>query len=277
MISLEVKASTRVELNINPCSDTFNNLQTIQIVFNRFKSIDSKSMSEKVRSMFADIADDYDKVNGILSFGIHNLWRTKTVKESGAKEGDRVLDCATGTGDLALEFKQKVGRVGYVMGTDFCSEMIAHAPEKAQKKGLEIDFEVADAMHLPYGGATFDIASIAFGIRNVDDPIQALKEMARVVKPGGRVVVLEFGQPKGVVGVPYRFYSKHVMPAVGGWISGNREAYTYLPETSAAFPAGDRFLELMKDSGVFSSSKAVSLTGGIAYVYVGTVADNSYI
>lgn len=277
MISLEVKASTRVELNINPCSDTFNNLQTIQIVFNRFKSIDSKSMSEKVRSMFADIADDYDKVNGILSFGIHNLWRTKTVKESGAKEGDRVLDCATGTGDLALEFKQKVGMDGYVMGTDFCSEMIAHAPEKAQKKGLEIDFEVADAMHLPYGDATFDIASIAFGIRNVDDPIQALKEMARVVKPGGRVVVLEFGQPKGVVGVPYRFYSKHVMPAVGGWISGNREAYTYLPETSAAFPAGDRFLELMKDSGVFSSSKAVSLTGGIAYVYVGTVADNSYI
>lgn len=277
MISLEVKASTRVELNINPCSDTFNNLQTIQIVFNRFKSIDSKSMSEKVRSMFADIADDYDKVNGILSFGIHNLWRTKTVKESGAKEGDRVLDCATGTGDLALEFKQKVGKDGYVMGTDFCSEMIAHAPEKAQKKGLEIDFEVADAMHLPYGDATFDIASIAFGIRNVDDPIQALKEMARVVKPGGRVVVLEFGQPKGVVGVPYRFYSKHVMPAVGGWISGNREAYTYLPETSAAFPAGDRFLELMKDSGVFSSSKAVSLTGGIAYVYVGTVADNSYI
>lgn len=234
-------------------------------------------MSEKVRSMFADIADDYDKVNGILSFGIHNLWRTKTVKESGAKEGDRVLDCATGTGDLALEFKQKVGMDGYVMGTDFCSEMIAHAPEKAQKKGLEIDFEVADAMHLPYGDATFDIASIAFGIRNVDDPIQALKEMARVVKPGGRVVVLEFGQPKGVVGVPYRFYSKHVMPAVGGWISGNREAYTYLPETSAAFPAGDRFLELMKDSGVFSSSKAVSLTGGIAYVYVGTVADNSYI
>ena len=277
MISLEVKASTRVELNINPCSDTFNNLQTIQIVFNRFKSIDSKSMSEKVRSMFADIADDYDKVNGILSFGIHNLWRTKTVKESGAKEGDRVLDCATGTGDLALEFKQKVGMDGYVMGTDFCSEMIAHAPEKAQKKGLEIDFEVADAMHLPYGGATFDIASIAFGIRNVDDPIQALKEMARVVKPGGRVVVLEFGQPKGVVGVPYRFYSKHVMPAVGGWISGNREAYTYLPETSAAFPAGARFLELMKDSGVFTSSKAVSLTGGIAYVYVGTVADNSYI
>ena len=277
MISLEVKASTRVELNINPCSDTFNNLQTIQIVFNRFKSIDSKSMSEKVRSMFADIADDYDKVNGILSFGIHNLWRTKTVKESGAKEGDRVLDCATGTGDLALEFKQKVGMDGYVMGTDFCSEMIAHAPEKAQKKGLEIDFEVADAMHLPYGDATFDIASIAFGIRNVDDPIQALKEMAMVVKPGGRVVVLEFGQPKGVVGVPYRFYSKHVMPAVGGWISGNREAYTYLPETSAAFPAGARFLELMKDSGVFTSSKAVSLTGGIAYVYVGTVADNSYI
>ncbi len=230
-----------------------------------------QKMSEKVRSMFADIADDYDRVNGILSFGVHNLWRTKTVKESGASLGDYVLDCATGTGDLALEFKQKVGPTGYVLGTDFCSEMISHAPGKAERKGLEIDFEVADAMDLPYEDAKFDIASIAFGIRNVDDPVQALREMGRVVKPGGRVVVLEFGQPKGIIGVPYRFYSKHVMPAVGGWISGNRDAYTYLPETSAAFPAGERFLDLMKESGAFSSWRAVSLTGGIAYVYVGTV------
>lgn len=231
-------------------------------------------MSEKVRNMFADIADDYDRINSILSFGVHNAWRKKTVKESGAKPGDRVLDCATGTGDLALEFKKTVGHEGYVMGTDFCKEMIEHAPGKADKQELVVDFEVADAMNLPYDDDSFTISSIAFGIRNVDDPVTALKEMARVVKPGGRVVVLEFGQPQGAVGVPFRFYSRYVMPAVGGMISGNRDAYTYLPETSAKFPAGDKFLELMDETGVFKEKRAVKLTGGISYIYVGTVKQN---
>ncbi|MEX0662563.1 MAG: bifunctional demethylmenaquinone methyltransferase/2-methoxy-6-polyprenyl-1,4-benzoquinol methylase UbiE [Balneolaceae bacterium] len=231
-------------------------------------------MSEKVRNMFADIADDYDRVNGILSFGVHNAWRKKTVLESGAKPGDKVLDCATGTGDLALEFKKTVGHEGSVIGTDFCKEMIEHAPDKAEKKELVVEFEVADAMNLPYDDNSFDVVSIAFGIRNVDDPVVCLKEMARVVKPGGRVVILEFGQPQGIVKYPYQFYSKHVMPTIGGWISGNREAYTYLPETSAAFPAGDAFLELMDQTGVYNDKRAISLTGGIAFVYVGTVADN---
>ncbi|TVR16686.1 MAG: bifunctional demethylmenaquinone methyltransferase/2-methoxy-6-polyprenyl-1,4-benzoquinol methylase UbiE [Balneolaceae bacterium] len=229
-------------------------------------------MSEKVRTMFADIADDYDRINGILSFGVHNAWRKKTVMESGAKPGDRILDCATGTGDLALEFKKTVGHEGYVIGTDFCKEMIEHAPGKADKQQMVVDFEVADAMDLPYEDNSFTIASIAFGIRNVDDPLICLKEMARVVKSGGRVVVLEFGQPKGVVRFPFQFYSKHVMPTIGGLISGNRDAYTYLPETSAKFPAGDKFLDLMDEAGVFSERRAESLTGGIAYVYIGTVA-----
>jgi demethylmenaquinone methyltransferase/2-methoxy-6-polyprenyl-1,4-benzoquinol methylase len=228
-------------------------------------------MSEKVRSMFADIADDYDRINGVLSFGVHHAWRKKAVLESGAHKGDHVLDCATGTGDLAIEFKKTVGDSGYVMGTDFCAPMIEPAPAKAEKEGLKIDFEVADAMNLPYEDKKFDIASIAFGIRNVDDPVVALKDMARVVKPGGRVVVLEFGQPKGVMKFPYELYSQHIMPAIGGWLSGNREAYTYLPRTSAKFPAGDKFLALMNESGAFKSRRAVKLTAGIAYVYVGVV------
>ncbi len=221
--------------------------------------------------MFADIAEDYDRVNSILSFGIHHIWRNETVLASAAKRGERVLDCATGTGDLAISFKQAVGPEGYVLGTDFCSEMVGLAPVKAKNKGLEIDFEVADAMDLPYEDNHFDISSIAFGIRNVDDPVQALREMARVVRPEGRVVILEFGQPKGLLHYPYRIYSKYVMPAIGGWISGNREAYTYLPETSASFPAGESFLGLMEDADAFSRQRAEPLTGGIAYVYVGTV------
>ena len=228
-------------------------------------------MSEKVRTMFADIAEDYDRINTVLSFGVHHRWRKRAIKESGAKQGDHVLDCATGTGDLAIAFKQKVGKDGYVMGTDFCAPMIEPAPAKAAKRGLEIDFEVADAMNLPYKDNTFDIASIAFGIRNVDEPVTALQEMARVVKPGGRVVVLEFGQPKGLIKGPYNLYSQSIMPAVGGWLSGNREAYTYLPRTSATFPAGKKFLKLMEESNAFIDYRAVRLTGGIAYVYVGLV------
>ncbi|MGM0588309.1 MAG: bifunctional demethylmenaquinone methyltransferase/2-methoxy-6-polyprenyl-1,4-benzoquinol methylase UbiE [Bacteroidota bacterium] len=229
-------------------------------------------MSEKVRNMFADIADDYDRVNSILSFGVHHLWRDKTVELSGARPGDKVLDCATGTGDLAIEFKKKVGENGYVLGTDFCQEMIEHAPEKARDEQLDIDFEVADAMNLPYEDDRFDVCSIAFGIRNVDDPVQALKEMARVVKPGGMVTVLEFGQPKGLLKYPYELYSQFIMPTVGGWISGNRDAYTYLPKTSAEFPAGDNFLKLMDEAGSFKAKEAHKLTGGIAYVYLGIVA-----
>ncbi len=228
-------------------------------------------MSEKVRNMFADIADDYDKINSILSLGVHSAWRKKTVEMSGAKPGDRILDCATGTGDLAFEFKKKVGHTGTVTGTDFCKEMIEHAPEKAEKKQLVVKFEVADAMNLPYENNSFDVASIAFGIRNVDDPILCLKEMARVVKKGGRVAILEFGQPDGLIKYPYQFYSRYVMPTVGGWISGNKDAYTYLPETSASFPAGREFLDLMDKTDKFREKKSASLTGGIAYVYVGTV------
>lgn len=228
-------------------------------------------MSEKVRKMFADIADDYDRVNSILSFGVHHIWRNRAVQLSGAREGDDVLDCATGTGDLALKFKESVGDSGSVLGTDFCKEMIEHAPEKAREHNLKVDFEVADAMNLPYDDDRFDISSIAFGIRNVDNPVQALKEMGRVVKPGGTVVVLEFGQPKGLLKYPYELYSQYIMPTVGGWISGNREAYSYLPRTSAKFPAGNEFITLMKESGAFTSQMFEKLTGGIAYVYVGTV------
>src|SRR5437660_3609955 len=149
-------------------------------------------MSAEVRQMFASIAARYDVANEVLSLGVHKGWRRAAVRISEAAAGQRVLDCATGTGDLALEFKRAVGPAGEVIGTDFCAEMLRSAPDKAAKAGLEVRFAVADALSLPYADARFDIASIAFGIRNVDDPVACLREMARVVKPGGSVIVLEF-------------------------------------------------------------------------------------
>lgn len=228
-------------------------------------------MSAEVRQMFSSIATRYDVTNEVLSFGIHRLWRRTAVRLSQAKPGDSVLDCASGTGDLALAFKRKVGGTGRVLGTDFCAEMLESAPAKAAKAGLQVDFQVADAMALPFADNSFDVASIAFGIRNVDDPVKCLQEMGRVVKPGGRVVVLEFGQPEGAFGALFRFYSKTVMPTIGGLLTGNRAAYEYLPRTSAAFPAGERFLSLMDQSGAYSERSAHPLTFGTANVYVGLV------
>ena len=221
--------------------------------------------------MFTDIAPKYDITNTVLSLGIHHIWRRATVRASGARQGMRVLDCATGTGDLALAFKQTVGPTGRVVGTDFNADMLSFAPVKARDRSLDVEFEVADAMDLPYADATFDVASISFGIRNVDDPVRALSEMARVVVPGGRVVILEFGQPRGLVGLSYTFYSKYIIPVIGGMLTGNRKAYEYLPSTAAAFPCREAFLDMMRKTGRYADVSYRELTGGIAFLYVGTV------
>lgn len=230
-------------------------------------------MSEQVRDMFAEIADTYDSTNTVLSLGIHHFWRKKTVKESGAKKGHHVLDCATGTGDLAIEFRKTVGAEGRVVGTDFCKEMVDLAPPKAKAAGFpDMEWDVQDAMNLTYDDDTFDVASISFGIRNVDDPVQGVRSMARVVKPGGKLMILEFGQPTGLMKPLFTVYSKVVIPAVGGLISKNKDAYNYLNKTSAAFPCREEFVDLMREAAEFSDIKYFSLSGGIAYLYVGTVA-----
>jgi demethylmenaquinone methyltransferase/2-methoxy-6-polyprenyl-1,4-benzoquinol methylase len=221
---------------------------------------------EKIRSMFASISTRYDRANTVLSGGVHHLWRRRTVKWSGAKAGDRVLDCATGTGDLAIAFRKAVGDAGEVIGTDFVPEML----DRARIKAPNITFDVADVTRLPFADATFDVSSISFGIRNVNDPRKGVSELARVVKPGGRVMILEFGQPRGrAFGTLYDLYRKRVLPRVGGIVTGEQDAYEYLERSAGKFPSGADFVQLMHEAARFTSIEFVPLTFGIAYLYKG--------
>ena len=216
--------------------------------------------------MFAQIAHRYDRANTVLSAGIHHRWRRTAVRWSGAKPGDRILDCATGTGDLAIAFRRAAGNGGEVVGIDFVPQMI----DIARQKSHDVRFEVADVTSLPFDTATFDIASIAFGIRNVGDPRKGIAEMTRVVKRGGRVIVLEFGVPqRRAFAAAYNLYRERVLPAVGGLITGQKRAYQYLDQSSVAFPHGEAFAALMRESADFASVEFRALTFGIAYLYRG--------
>ena len=221
--------------------------------------------------MFDRIAPRYDLANTVLSFGTHHGWRKKIVKYSGARQGEKVLDVATGTGDLAFAFSRVVGRgAGAVTGVDFVPKMIELANQKLQKKPQAgLSFEEANAMDLPFKDESFNVVSISFGIRNVENPTKALQEFHRVLKPGGRVVVLEFGQPKiPIFSTGYRLYSKYLMPAIGSKITGDRDAYEYLPETAEQFPCREDFTKLMEEAG-FVDNRWKTLTGGIAFMYRG--------
>lgn len=227
---------------------------------------------EKIRSMFSKVAAKYDKANSVLSVGIHHLWRRKVINISKAQPGMKVLDCATGTGDLAIAFKKAVGPTGTVIGTDFCVEMMETAPAKAQVDNLEIKFEFADVTKLQYADNSFDITSISFGIRNVYDPVLALQEMARVTRPSGQVMILEFGKmDMPIISPVYNYYAENILPKLGGLVSGQKDAYEYLQKSSAAFPSKENFLTMMRKTDKFSEMTCTPVSFGIAYIYVGTV------
>lgn len=220
--------------------------------------------------MFSEISGSYDLGNDVLSAGMHRFWKRRFVSGTRPRRGDSVLDVATGTGDIAVRFARKVGAEGKVVGVDFSADMIAHAKARGNNRIPNLRFEVGDALDLQFEDASFDIAAISFGIRNVDDPAAGLAEMRRVVRPGGRVGVMEFGQPEGFFGTMYRVYCGNLVPFVGGIISGNRDAYSYLNRTAAAFPSGERFVELMRRSGL-RNPVAMPLMGDIAWIYIGEV------
>jgi len=166
--------------------------------------------------MFSRISGRYDRANRWMSFGSDQWVRSCAVKLSGAKPGDSVLDCAAGTGDLTIKFHDALGGQGRFVGTDFNADMLAHAETKSRDRGLAIEWQVQDAQNLDFPDESFDVVSIAYGIRNVDDPKRALAEMYRVLKPGGRLVVLEFGQPGGLMKPGYYLFNRYFIPLIGG-------------------------------------------------------------
>jgi demethylmenaquinone methyltransferase/2-methoxy-6-polyprenyl-1,4-benzoquinol methylase len=222
---------------------------------------------ETIRNMFANIAPRYDRANTVMSGGIHHLWRRRAVRRARVRRGDAVLDCATGTGDLAIAFQRAVGPAGRVVGTDFTPEMIA----LARAKSRQVTFEVADVMQLPYDDGAFDVASIAFGIRNVGDPVRGIAEMARVVRSGGRVVIVETGQPRNrLLRWGYEKYCRFAFPRVGAVVAGDRAAYEYLESSAARFPYAEELADMMRRAADFASIDYEPLTFGVAWLYVAT-------
>lgn len=236
------------------------------------EALPAPDRAEAVRRMFSAIAPRYDIGNTVLSGGVHHMWRRAAVRALELRPEARVFDGCCGTGDLSLALAARPGRSGDVVGADFCEDMVDLARDKAARRSLAVTFEVADLLHLPYADRSFDAATVAFGIRNVVDPVAGLREMKRIVRPGGRVLVLEFGQPSGpVFGPLFRAWSRWGIPLLGGLVTGHREAYEYLPRTSSAFPSGPAFRSSVLEAAGLRAGPCTPLTFGIAWMYVGEV------
>lgn len=251
------------------------------------RAVPQRIERERVREMFSDIAPTYDLLNRLLSFGIDRIWRRAAIRSlldglalgraasggtasGGTASGGpgRLLDLATGTGDVALAVRRRLGgpKDVRITGADLAFPMLAIGRRKAQEKGAGIGFLQADALSLPFGDAAFDGAIIAFGLRNLEDRAAGLREMCRVLRPGGRLVVLEFGTPGGLFGLIYRMYFGWVLPVAGRLVSGHKTAYSYLPSTVSDFPPPAVMCGMLHEAG-FADAHSRPMTGGIVQIY----------
>jgi demethylmenaquinone methyltransferase/2-methoxy-6-polyprenyl-1,4-benzoquinol methylase len=232
----------------------------------------------RIQTMFDAIARRYDTLNHLLSAGLDRRWRRRTVAALSLTSRDRLLDMCTGTADLAIEAVTATsGRAADVVGIDFSFEMLRHAAVKVRRAALGDRIRLArgDATLVPLPDASVDAAAVAFGIRNVLDPAEACAEFRRVLRPGGRLAVLEFGAPRlPGIKTAYLWYFKYILPRVGGTISKHPDAYSYLPASILNFPTGAAFAAMLRDAG-FSDIKFESMSFGIVYLYLAVRSSES--
>jgi demethylmenaquinone methyltransferase/2-methoxy-6-polyprenyl-1,4-benzoquinol methylase len=227
----------------------------------------------RIQRMFGQIAPWYDFLNHLLSLNIDTRWRKKVTQLVPALPGESILDLCTGTGDLAFAYDRAAQQQTPIVGADFCHEMLVRAIRKGEQRRTteRIRFVEADAQHLPFPDSFFQIVSVSFGLRNITDPDRGLAEMVRVLKPGGRLAVLEFSKPRGrILGPLYTWYFRKVLPRVGQVLSRNREsAYRYLPESVLQFPDGEQLADKLRAQSL-QNVTFHPLTFGIATLYIGT-------
>jgi len=225
---------------------------------------------QQVADMFNNISGKYDFLNHFLSFGIDLIWRKKAISLLKDMKPRKMLDVATGTGDFALE-SLRILKSDHIIGIDISQGMLDIALKKIEERSLSDRFrvEVGDAENLSFESNSFDAVTVAFGVRNFENLQIGLNEICRVLKPGGRAVILEFSNPKAFpIKQLYRFYSKHILPRIGKIFSKDNRAYTYLPESISQFPDGESFSQLLKNAG-FKTAQSRPQTFGICTIYVG--------
>ena len=233
-----------------------------------YQTVDDTDKARHVRGVFDSVASKYDLMNDVLSLGLHRAWKAYTVAVAAVRPGMQVLDIAGGTGDLARAFAKAAGSTGSVVLTDINEAMLRVGRDRLLDEGLVLPTAACDAERLPFANESFDLVSVAFGLRNMTHKEAALAEMCRVLKPGGRLLVLEFSKPVSALQKPYDWYSFSFMPLMGRWVAKDEQSYRYLAESIRMHPDQGTLKALMHGSG-FGHVDVHNLAGGIVALHAG--------
>ena len=233
-----------------------------------FQTVDEATKAQRVRGVFDSVASKYDVMNDLMSMGLHRAWKAYTVAVADLREGQQVLDIAGGTGDLARAFAKKVGASGTVVHTDINEAMLRQGRDRLLDEGVALPTLICDGETLPFASAAFDLVSVAFGLRNMTHKDAALAEMTRVLKPGGRLLVLEFSKVAQPLAKAYDWYSFNVLPRIGQWIAGDSKSYQYLAESIRMHPGQAELKTMMKAAGL-GHVDVHNLSAGVVALHVG--------